>query len=183
MAFNYHSVLGVGSNASFEEIKKAYRRKAFQFHPDLNKSENAQEKFIQITEAYEFLTKLNNRDLHSLGYRNYWNINKVPNDPEEHKEWERVWSEKFRERAEKQANMEFEEFQNECEAFQNSRYFYLGVVAFYIFGTLYILASAALIALPFIIAYYSKKPIYLITMLPLPIMLRMRISRKYWKAS
>lgn len=52
---NYSSVLGVPATAKVSEIKKAYRKKAKEFHPDFNKSPNAQEQFIAVTEAYEFL--------------------------------------------------------------------------------------------------------------------------------
>lgn len=43
--------------ASAEEIKKAYRKKAFQYHPDKNPSEKAKETFLLISQAYEFLTQ------------------------------------------------------------------------------------------------------------------------------
>lgn len=49
-------VLGLRQGASDDEIKKAYRRKALEFHPDRNHSPDAQEIFIRITEAYEYLT-------------------------------------------------------------------------------------------------------------------------------
>jgi uncharacterized protein YecT (DUF1311 family) len=53
---DYYSILGIRQGASDDEIRKAYRRKAMEYHPDRNKSENAQEMFIRITEAYEYLT-------------------------------------------------------------------------------------------------------------------------------
>ncbi len=53
---DYYDVLGVGRDASQEEIKKAYRRLAFQYHPDRNKDRDAEERFKQINEAYEVLS-------------------------------------------------------------------------------------------------------------------------------
>ena len=54
--WDYYRVLGLRQGASDDEIKKAYRRKAMEFHPDRNHSPDAQEIFIKITEAYEYLT-------------------------------------------------------------------------------------------------------------------------------
>ena len=51
----YYKILGVKPGALIADIKKAYRRKARQYHPDLNKSPNAKDPFIRVTEAYEFL--------------------------------------------------------------------------------------------------------------------------------
>jgi hypothetical protein len=48
----YH-ILGLSDNATVDEIKKAYRAKAFLVHPDKNPSATAQQEFIELTEAYE----------------------------------------------------------------------------------------------------------------------------------
>jgi molecular chaperone DnaJ len=53
---DYYEVLGVDRDASQEEIKRAYRKLAFQYHPDHNKDKDAEEKFKEINEAYEVLS-------------------------------------------------------------------------------------------------------------------------------
>jgi molecular chaperone DnaJ len=53
---DYYEVLDVPRNASAEELKKAYRRLARQYHPDVNNSTEAEERFKEINEAYEVLS-------------------------------------------------------------------------------------------------------------------------------
>ena len=53
---DYYSVLGVSKDASDQEIKRAFRKLAGEYHPDKNKSANAAEKFKEINEAYSVLS-------------------------------------------------------------------------------------------------------------------------------
>ncbi|MED4530774.1 molecular chaperone DnaJ [Metabacillus fastidiosus] len=53
---DYYEVLGLGKNATKDELKKAYRKLSKQYHPDINKEADADEKFKEITEAYEVLS-------------------------------------------------------------------------------------------------------------------------------
>lgn len=58
---DFYEILGVSKTASQEEIKKAYRRLALQYHPDRNKTAEAAEKFKEINAAYEVLGDENKR--------------------------------------------------------------------------------------------------------------------------
>ena len=53
---DYYEILGVNKSASADEIKRAYRKQALQWHPDKNKSSEAEKRFKEINEAYEVLS-------------------------------------------------------------------------------------------------------------------------------
>ena len=57
----YYAVLGVAASASATEIKRAFRRRAIELHPDTNKSPHAAEMFLLLKEAYETLSNVSRR--------------------------------------------------------------------------------------------------------------------------
>jgi len=61
---DYYEILGVRRDASQEEIKKAFRRLARKYHPDVNKDPEAQERFKEINEAYQVLSDPEKRKLY-----------------------------------------------------------------------------------------------------------------------
>ena len=63
MGKDFYKVLGIGRNASEDEIKKAYRKMALKYHPDKNKSPGAEEKFKDIAEAYEILSDKKKKEI------------------------------------------------------------------------------------------------------------------------
>jgi molecular chaperone DnaJ len=58
---DYYELLGLPREASSEDIKKAFRKLAFQYHPDRNREDGAAEKFKEINEAYEVLSDADKR--------------------------------------------------------------------------------------------------------------------------
>ncbi len=61
---DYYEILGVSKSASVDEIKKAYRKLALEYHPDRNKSKEAEEKFKEVTKAYEVLASDEKRKMY-----------------------------------------------------------------------------------------------------------------------
>ncbi|HVX43643.1 MAG TPA: molecular chaperone DnaJ [Mycobacteriales bacterium] len=67
MARDYYALLGVRPDASPEEIKRAYRKRARDLHPDVNPEPDAQEKFKEVAAAYEVLRDPEKRRIVDLG--------------------------------------------------------------------------------------------------------------------
>ncbi len=61
---DYYGILGVSKGATLDEIKRAYRKLALEYHPDRNKSKDAEHKFKEITKAYEVLASEDKRKLY-----------------------------------------------------------------------------------------------------------------------
>ena len=64
---DYYAVLGIPRNASEEEVKKAFRKLALEYHPDRNKKDGAERLFKEINEAYEVLSDTKKRDAYDRG--------------------------------------------------------------------------------------------------------------------
>ena len=56
MTKDYYETLGIGKDASREQIKKAYKKLAKKYHPDLNKDSDAEKKFKELSEAAAVLS-------------------------------------------------------------------------------------------------------------------------------
>jgi molecular chaperone DnaJ len=67
VARDYYAILGVPRDASTEQIKRAYRKLARELHPDVNPDAKAQQRFQDVTAAYEVLTDPQKRQIVDLG--------------------------------------------------------------------------------------------------------------------
>ncbi|KAH8365662.1 hypothetical protein KR093_003168 [Drosophila rubida] len=63
MGKDFYKILGIDKKATDDDIKKAYRKLALKYHPDKNKSPQAEERFKEIAEAYEVLSDKKKRDI------------------------------------------------------------------------------------------------------------------------
>lgn len=98
MKEKYYKTLGLPYNASLNDIKKAYRKKAKLLHPDINKAANSEEQFVELHEAYSFLTQ--KRPV----YRNQ------PNSQRNNKSNWDIKKERARNQAKAHAHMKYQEF-------------------------------------------------------------------------
>ena len=66
---NYYKILGVSKKATKEQIKKAYKKLAFKYHPDRNKRKNAKEKFQELLQAFSILSDTNLRKKYDASFK------------------------------------------------------------------------------------------------------------------
>ncbi len=79
----YYAILGVSDDANFQEIKKSYRKLAKKYHPDRNKSANAEETIKKINEAFETLSDRRRRKQYDLESSNIFDLEESNNEEKE----------------------------------------------------------------------------------------------------
>ncbi len=84
---DYYEILGVTRGADADEVKRAYRKLARKFHPDVSKEKNAEEKFKEVQEAYEVLRDNDKRAAYDQLGRDYRNGQQFRPPPD--------WSQRF----------------------------------------------------------------------------------------
>ena len=156
----YYELLELKSDAEVEEIKRAYRSKALNLHPDRNPSADAHDQFIAITKAYETIIDFKN------GKLRYSSINKPSKSPEE------IRREELKKRAAAEARRKHEEYINSeeyktadaLEVIFSHVYFLFGILLMLVIITvlLYVLGAYAILVLIFGVIFGIKPLVKLI---------------------
>jgi hypothetical protein len=117
----YYKILDLPANSSVEEIKKAYRKQARLYHPDVNHASDAKDRFICATEAYEFLLSYHERIKYDEQAFN-----------QAMEEWRKYRQHRTRRRAEVYARRSYGTFKN-SKIYKSTR-IYDGTTLFFSFG-------------------------------------------------
>ncbi|MBA2407703.1 MAG: DnaJ domain-containing protein [Chitinophagales bacterium] len=132
MLVDYFKILEIPEDASEMEIKRAYREKAKQFHPGINKSSDNLDKFILVNEAYEILIHKNTHEIYLQDFR-------TNHDPLKHEVYY-YWINAARTRAAQHASLSTSEFLK-SKFYRNTHlYSYPVLIIFLIIGLLLLLA-------------------------------------------
>lgn len=146
---NYYSLLDIPENASEEDIRKAYRRKAKLYHPDVNKSHDAQARFVLINKAYEVLIDRQQRFAYDQKNRA---TATASSDPFYRYS---AWAEEQKARQEAEARRKEREFLRRKEHLKESKMYYPYMVLLYMVMIFLICVSlGALLVCAFAIVWY-----------------------------
>ena len=200
---NHYQTLGISPTASKDEIKKAYRQLALQFHPDRNKSPDAHEKFIEINEAYLILFDEEARAKYDREYKYYYgqkakteqtssSYQEKTNQEKEYKhtysskrepqfedEDLNQWTRNAREQAESFAKMAFDEFSKLVVGMVKETGFQLGNAFLVMIGALLSMGGCGNIVIGLTSKGEIGNPILGIILLPIGIFLYIMAQKNY----
>lgn len=97
---NYYQLLEVCENSTQEEIKKAYKRLVFKFHPDISKEVDAHNKFVKLSEAYDIISDYEKRKLYDTLRNSNFKSNEMSSTYNK-------WKHSAQEKAKKDAETDF----------------------------------------------------------------------------
>ena len=161
----YHlQILGLDQEVSLEKVRKAYRRKAFECHPDRNRSPLANRQFVEVSQAYEFL--INNLERIPTDFRESEPVQEESNP---YREYERNREQSWQE-AMNRARQNYDQFRRR-NADYKQRWYYLPlkIFAYFIFVAIIMIGFALMIG-PLVFLIYSGSLALIILYVPLLIL-------------
>jgi Flp pilus assembly protein TadB len=118
---DYYSILDISTSASEEEIRRAYRRKAKEYHPDVNNSEDAHHRFVLIQKAYQILNNPYSKSNYDSQRRGSDPLHSYQD-----------WVARQRERQAQEARRKYQDQLKRKEEIRKSKLFYPYVVGLYV---------------------------------------------------
>lgn len=106
---DYYKILGVGRSADPADIKRAYRTRAKQCHPDLNPKPGATEEFMGVNEAYEILSDPRKKQVYDLSLRVVVTTG-MPQQGQAREDQYKQWVAQAQHRSQQYARMNYQEF-------------------------------------------------------------------------
>ena len=137
---HYFSLLGIPKTASLDELKKAFRSKAKKIHPDRNSSPTAHSDFLELNEAFDFLSSFL-KENKQFGVDESTIVNSYDN-------WEKTVKEDVRKKVKEQARMSFQAYMN-TENFKTDT-----LIESFFTHLIFLFTVFNLIVLPLILAYH-----------------------------
>ena len=190
---NYYQRLGLSKSATKEDIKKAFRLLALQYHPDRNKSPDAAQRFIEVNEAYLILYDNEARQKYDKEYDYHFREEFVPheeasyqydynqnnssvfNDPDLNN-----WSKNAREQGNEYAKMAFEEFSKMVIGFVKETGFHLGNTLLVYVGIFLTMGGCGNLVIGLTSKGEIGNPIIGIILLPIGILI-WRLANRNWE--
>jgi DnaJ-class molecular chaperone len=164
MDSHYYHKLGLSPQASLNQIKSTYRTLAKKYHPDVSKIPDARTKFIEISEAYHYLTnKLTGKGTYVKQRKQEYERQKQA----VYEDWLRKKQQEARERARQYADLSYEEFTN-SEIFKKAVVFFskkiLGfIISMIVMILIILLVSIFSIELAVVLLFLSLPIVALVT--------------------
>ncbi|HEX2899387.1 MAG TPA: DnaJ domain-containing protein [Bacteroidia bacterium] len=180
MSKTYYDILGLKATASQDEIKRAYRKKAMESHPDVNPSPGAADAFVQVNEAYAILSNTNKRQVYNQKLRdqaarsagqNYAQATQSTQSAQSARDQAYAqWVQQARAQAKADASKNYQDFKNsKFERTEASVFLYL---QFLIVAVFMLLASLLLLA-PFAAMFYVNWKMVFTGVVLVPVAFRM----------
>ena len=198
---DYYKQLGLTQNATREEIKKAYRKLALEFHPDRNKSPDAHEKFIAINEAYLLLYDIEARAKYEFEFKIHFKREHAKSQSEYESSYQKSkekeptytrenqfddadlndWSKKAQQQGAEYARMAFYDFSKMVIGFVKETGFQLGNTIMVFLGLVFTLGGCGNLIIGLSTSGEIGNPIFGIIMLPIGILLWIAANKNWNK--